>query len=80
MLRKRYLGVDRQHYVVTWSQRHDRCTVQFNAIVSADLATGYAFGFHMNFDGSLNGATVEVEAETIGNLEREPPFRQYAWG
>jgi len=78
VLPKIYLSVDRQHYVVNWSQRKDRRTVQLNAIGSADIESGYVFGFHLNFDGGLDPAAVEADAAGIGDTLLHPPFRKYA--
>lgn len=47
--------------MVNWSNRKDRRNVRLNAI--ADLDSGYVFGMHLNFDGSL--APDEVKACAI---------------
>lgn len=77
-LPKMYLAVDRQHYVVNWSQRTDRRTVQLNAMGTADIRTGFVFGFHLNFDGELNVGEIEAEAKVNGDLLLDPPFRTFA--
>lgn len=41
-----YLGVDRQDYIVNWTQREDKRNVQLTAVGSADNATRYVFGMH----------------------------------
>ena len=77
-LPKMYLAIDRQHYVVNWSRRHDRRTVQLNAMGSSDIATGFVFGFHLNFDGNLGSATIEADAKACGDLVLEHPYRKHA--
>lgn len=77
-LPKMYVAVDRQAFVVNWSSRKDRRNVQLNAIASADLASSYVFGMHLNFDGSLNPAEVEADAIAVEDYEHSQPFRKYA--
>lgn len=77
-LPKMYLSIDRQFYVVNWSRRSDRRTIQLNAIGSTDIETGFTFGFHLNFDGDIHGPTVEAEAKAGGDFLLEPPFRKFA--
>lgn len=77
-LPKMYLSIDRQFYVVNWSRRSDRRTIQLNAIGSADIETGFTFGFHLNFDDSLHAPTVEAEAKACGDVALEAPYRKFA--
>lgn len=77
-LRRLYVGVDRQDYVVNWSQRQDKRNVQLTAVGSADNETGYVFGMHLNYDASLDAATVEKDASQIGDCGAPFPFRHYA--
>ena len=50
-----YIAVDRQVHNVNWSNRRDRRNVALTAIGSADLVSGYVFGFNLNFDPSMDG-------------------------
>lgn len=77
-LPKMYVAVDRQHHNVNWSNRKDRRNVTLNAIASADLYSGYVFGYHLNFDPELDPVGVEQEAAAIGDLGRYEPYRKYA--
>lgn len=77
-IRRLYVGVDRQAYVVNWLQREDKRNIQLTAVGSADNATGYVFGMHLNFDPSLDWAEVEADAQERGDPERAKPFRHYA--
>lgn len=77
-LPKMYVAVDRQTHNVNWTSRKDRRNVQLNAIASADLASGYVFGFHVNFDPSLDPARVEAEAAKVGDLTKNEVDRQFA--
>lgn len=77
-LPKMYLAVDRQSHNVNWSNRKDRRNVVLSAIASADLESGYVFGFHLNFDPSLEPDEVEGEAAAIGDSTRFEPFRKFA--
>lgn len=73
-----YIAVDRQVHYVNWSNRKDRRNVALNAIGSADLDTGYVFGFHVNFDPALDPAAVEADAAAAGDPALFEPFRKYA--
>jgi transposase-like protein len=73
-----YVAVDRQTYVVNWSERKDKRNVTLNALGSADLDTGYVFGMHLNYDSEVSSARVSQEAADIGDFETSPPFRRYA--
>jgi hypothetical protein len=75
---KRYIAVDRQDYVVNWTHRRDRRNVVLQAVGSADLESGYVFGMHLNFDGSLDVATIEKEAAACGDLVTPAPYRRFA--
>lgn len=77
-LPKMYVAVDRQVHNVNWSSRRDRRNVQLSAIASADLSSGYVFGFHLNFDQTLDPEATEQEAARVGDLEKYEPFRLFA--
>lgn len=72
-LPKMYIAVDRQAHNVNWSSRRDRRNVVLNAIASADLESGYVFGFHLNFDPSMDPLQVEREANAAGDLGSMSP-------
>ena len=73
-----YLGVDRQDYVVNWTQREDKRNVQLTAVGSADNATRYVFGMHLNFDPEVEAEVIEHEAAILGDCETQMPFRRHA--
>ena len=73
-----YLGVDRQDYVVNWTQREDKRNVQLTAVGSADNTTRYVFGMHLNFDPEVEADVIEHEAATLGDGEAQMPFRRHA--
>lgn len=77
-IRRLYVGVDRQDYVVNWSRRSDRRNVQLSAIGSADNDTGYVFGMHLNHDPSLEAEHIEADALANGDCDRQAPHRTYA--
>lgn len=77
-LPKLYLAVDRQQYVVNWSKRKDKRNVMLAAIATADLQSGYVFGFNLNFDAEANPLLVENDAAAIGDAMQSPPYRKYA--
>ena len=73
-----YIGVDRQDYVVNWTQNADRRNVMLHAVGSADNATGYVFGMHLNYDAALDSKVVEADALAVGDYQTKAPFRRYA--
>lgn len=77
-LRRLYLATDCQEYVVNWTRQDDRRNVILHAVGTADNATGYVFGIHLNYDPTLDPEVVESGAQACGDLETRPPFRRYA--
>jgi transposase-like protein len=73
-----YIGVDRQDYVVNWTRRKDKRNVQLTAVGSADNATRYVFGMHLNFDPDVEASVVEHETVALGDSEVQMPFRRHA--
>jgi transposase-like protein len=73
-----YVAVDRQAHTVNWSTRADRRNIVLNAIGSADLESGYVFGFHLNFDAAMEPAFVEHEASVLGDAAQPEAFRRFA--
>jgi transposase-like protein len=73
-----YLGVDRRDYLVNWTQREDKRNVRLTAVGSADNATGYVFGMHVNFDSDVQADVIEHEAAALGDSEAQMPFRRHA--
>ena len=73
-----YIGVDRQDYMINWSDAKDRRNIIFRAVGSADNTTGYVFGLHLNFDPSLNPDEIEKDAVAAGDYEVRPAYRKYA--
>ncbi len=77
-LARLYIGVDRQDYMINWSDAEDRRNIIFRAVGSADNTTGYVFGLHLNFDPSLNPDDIEKDAIDSGDYEVKPAYRKYA--
>lgn len=72
-----YLVIDRQMHNVNRSNRKDRRNVALTAVDSADLATGYVFGFNLNFDPSMDYHAVELEAAANGDLAQYEAYREH---
>ena len=77
-IRRLYLGVDRQDYLVNWLVRKDKRNIQLSAITTVDNEHGYCFGMHLNFDPSLDSEVVQAEVETNGDLGMPYPHRRFA--
>lgn len=77
-LPKLYISVDRQSYMVNWAEREDRRNVMLHATGSADQASGYVFGMHLNFDAALDLRTVEIEALAAADSGAPHAFRRFS--
>lgn len=77
-IRRLYIGVDRQDYVINWTKRKDKRNVVLSAVASADNGTGYVFGMHPNFDPLIDSALVEADALACGDALLPFPHRKYA--
>lgn len=73
-----YVCVDRQDYLVNWSNQDDRRNVRLHAVASADQRSGYVFGVHLDFDATLNAVAVEADHAAHPELHVSHPFRRYA--
>jgi len=69
---------DAQEYTLNWVSRLDRRNVVLSSYCTADSKSGFVFGMHANFDGSVNPFEINVEAAGNGDLEAPDPFRRYA--
>ena len=72
-----HLAVDRQDYVVNWTERKDKRNVILSSVASADNKTGYIFGIHPNFDATVNREEIEADAKLCGDHKCPPPHRVY---
>jgi len=72
-----HLAVDRQDYVVNWTERKDKRNVILSSIASADNKTGYVFGIHPNFDATVNREEIEAHAKLCGDHKFPPLHRVY---
>lgn len=77
-IKRLYIGVDRQDYMVNWTNTTDKRNVILHAVGSSDNETGYVFGLHLNFDPALDSDQVEKDAEACGDYAVKSPFRKYA--
>jgi hypothetical protein len=72
------IAVDRQEHVLNWSSQFDRRVTKMGAVASADTATGYVFGLHLDYDPRYDVHDLELAAQACGDPARRPPFRRYA--
>ncbi len=73
-----YLATDRQDYVVNWTRHVDRRNVILHAVGTADNATGYVFGMHLNYDPDMDADETEKLAVAAGDYQAKLPFRRFA--
>lgn len=77
-LKRVYLAIDAQDYLVNWTERKDKRNVVLKAITAVDNATGYAFVNALNFDDTVNREDVEQAAFAVGDNSKTPPHREHA--
>lgn len=77
-LGKRYIAMDRQALMVNWQTRKDRRNTLLLMCASADLATGYVFGAHLNYDAEMDADEVVADLPRYGDERLAQPFRRYA--
>jgi transposase-like protein len=77
-IKRLYLSVDRQDYLINWSDAKDKRNVILTAIGSADNTTGYVFGMHLNFDSAADRLKIEADAVESKDHEKRLPFKKYA--
>ena len=77
-IRRLYIGIDRQDYLVHWLVRKDKRTSQRSAIAAVDNEHGYCVGMHRNFDPSLDSDAVQAEVENTGDRGMPDPHRRVA--
>lgn len=73
-----YLAVDRQDYLVNWTERKDKRNVNLMGIAVSDNKTGYVFANALNFDDSIDRNAVEEHSNEIMDTALPSPFRKYA--
>ncbi len=73
-----YLSTDRQVHTSNWTQRDDKRNTEPLALGTADNISSYVFGWHFNFDQSVNPVEVEEETVKIGDYGNPIPFRKHA--
>lgn len=77
-LGKRYISTDRQTLLVNWSSKKSRKNTALHSIASADQATGYVYGAHLNFDPDMDEADTARELPKFRDQKLAPPFRRFA--
>lgn len=73
-----YISVDKQDYMVNWTERKDKRNIILTAISSVDNNTNYVFGINPNFDPTLDKSAIENNASMNGDNAIAPPYRKYA--
>jgi len=77
-LKRLYLSVDRQDYMVNWDHADDKRNIMLHALSCADNRSSYVFGTYVNYDAQMNPDSVNRDAASRGDLETKPAFRRYA--
>ncbi|WP_245446317.1 hypothetical protein [Metarhizobium album] len=72
------LATDMQDYMVNWPTKEMRKTIQFRAIATSCLSTGYVLACHPQLDLRMTTLEVHELVEECGDLLRKPAFREFA--
>lgn len=77
-IRRLYLAIDAQDYLVNWTERKDKRNVVLKAITASDNKTGYVFCNALNFDEGADRDAVEADAALVGDNNTAPARRRHA--
>jgi len=72
------IATDMQDYMVNWPTKKLRKTIQFRAIASSCLNTGYVLACHPQIDSRFNTHDIQMAVVDCGDLDKNPAFREYA--
>lgn len=73
-----YISVDRQVYIVNWTNTHYKKNVAMSAICSADNPSGFVFGMHLNYDPAADRRKIEQEARDFEDNDKPLAHRRFA--
>ena len=73
-----FIAVDRQDYRLNWVDTNDKRNVVLHGLASAECASGFIFGIHLDYDSGMDAESVEKEAWATKDHEQKPPFRKFA--
>lgn len=77
-LKRLQISIDRQEYMLNWTDTTDKRNVVVYALGSSDNRSSFVFGMHLNIDTGVNRDDVEADAEECGDYENRPPLRKFA--
>lgn len=77
-LERLHLNIDRQDHTLNWGSAQERRPIVLRAIATADVASGYVLGQHLNYDPDVNVRALELLAREVGDPDQKPAFRKYA--
>lgn len=77
-LRRAYVSVDRQDYLLNWGSQLDRRNTQLGAVGAVENVSGYVFAMQLNFDPECDPQDVEADAIARGDYDVPPVHRHYA--
>lgn len=77
-IKRLYLSIDAQDYLVNWTERKDKRNIVLKAITAADNKTGYVFVNALNFDERADGNAIEQDSKAINDAALPAAHRKYA--
>ncbi|WP_198265532.1 hypothetical protein [sulfur-oxidizing endosymbiont of Gigantopelta aegis] len=77
-IKRLYVSVDRQEYIVNWTRREDKRNIKLSAIGSADNETGYVFQMNLNYDPCISPIEIEENALSVNDYNAQYAYRKHA--
>ena len=71
------IAMDKQEYVVNWTDSHSRKNVQLTNVTSIEAASGYVLESSVNYDPTISTSEVVKRAKEVGDLNTNSCFRTF---
>jgi len=72
------IAMDKQDYVVNWTDSHSKKNVQLTGITSVEAVSGYVLASSVNYDPAISTGEVIERAGEVGDLNTDSYFRTFA--
>lgn len=73
-----YLATDGQTLVCNWTNRRDKRNVEFYALGTACLNSGYIFAYNCNYDSTVLQSDIDLKSSKVNDSDVANCYRKYA--
>ncbi|TMP83357.1 hypothetical protein CWB73_02475 [Pseudoalteromonas phenolica] len=73
------IAMDKQDYVVNWTDSHSKKNVQLTGVTSVEAASGYVLASSVNYDPTISKGEVIARAGEVGDLNTDGCLRTFAY-